>query len=41
MSLNLDDGDWYPPVVVPVAPLDVDLPVFVDMLLHCHYVTRA
>ena len=31
----------YPPIAVAVVPLEVDLPIFVDMLLHCHYVTRA
>jgi len=41
VSLNLEDSDWYPPIAVAVVPLEVDLPIFVDMLLHCHYVTRA
>ena len=39
---DLLNADWFPPDAAPEEkPLDVSMEVLTDMVLHCHYITRA
>jgi len=41
-EVDLLNADWFPPDQVPEEkPLGVTMEVLTDMVLHCHYITRA
>jgi len=41
-EVDLLNADWFPPDAAPEEkPLDVSMEVLTDMVLHCHYITRA